>query len=314
MIDTASEHCQALIVSPTRELSIQTTFVVSSIGEYQNVSVHPLVGGTVVREDIARLKKGVHVVVGTPGRIHDMMRRKFLKTEYLKVFVLDEADEMLSRGFKQQIQDIFKFLPGDIQISLFSATMPPEILGLTRHFMRNPAKILVKNEELTLSGIQQYYIAVQKEEWKIDVLLSLYANLDINQALIYCNTKRRVEELDQSMTEKDFTVSVMHGEMSQEKREIVMKQFRQGTVRVLITTDLLARGIDVQQVGLVINYELPKSKENYIHRIGRAGRFGRRGTAINFVLPRDASYLKELQEYYETQIDEMPSDLNNLMQ
>jgi len=160
MIDTASEHCQALIVSPTRELSIQTTFVVSEIGEYMGVSVHPLVGGTVVREDIARLKKGVHVVVGTPGRIHDMMRRKFLKTEYLKVFVLDEADEMLSRGFKTQIQDIFKFLPGDIQISLFSATMPPEILGLTRHFMRNPAKILVKNEELTLSGIQQYYIAV----------------------------------------------------------------------------------------------------------------------------------------------------------
>lgn len=210
-----------------------------------NIKVHACVGGTVVKEDIRILKHGVHVVVGTPGRIHDMMKRGFMKTDYLKLFVLDEADEMLSRGFKQQIQDIFKFLPGDIQIALFSATLPPDILRLTKHFMREPAKILVKNQELTLEGIHQYYIAVEKEDWKIEVLLNLYANLDINQALIYCNTKKRVEELEKSMTEQDFVVSIMHGEMDQVKRDIVMKQFRQGAVRVLITTDLLARGIDV---------------------------------------------------------------------
>ena len=178
--------------------------------------------------------------------------------------------------------------------------------------MRDPAKILVKNQELTLEGIHQYYIAVEKEEWKIEVLINLYSNLDINQALIYCNTKKRVEELEKIMTEKDFTVSVMHGEMDQLKRDVVMKQFRQGTIRVLITTDLLARGIDVQQVGLVINYELPHKKENYIHRIGRAGRFGKKGTAINFVLPKDAAFIKEIQEHYNTQIDEMPTDLDEL--
>jgi len=300
-IETSSDHCQALIVAPTRELSMQIAYVVHSIGEYQGIKVHACVGGTVVKEDIKALTKGgIHVVVGTPGRIIDMMKKEFLKTNYLKLFVLDEADEMLSRGFKEQIQSIFKFLPGDVQIALFSATLPPEILKLTSHFMREPAKILVKNQELTLEGIHQYYIAVEKEEWKLEVLINLYSNLDINQALIYCNTKKRVEELEKYMTDKDFTVSAIHGEMDQLKRDVVMKQFRQGTIRVLITTDVLARGIDVQQVGLVINYELPFKKEIYIHRIGRAGRFGKKGTAINFVLPKDATFIKEIQDHYNT--------------
>lgn len=291
---------------------MQIAYVVHSIGEFSNIKVHACVGGTVVREDIRILKGGVHIVVGTPGRVLDMMKRGFMKTDYLKLFTLDEADEMLSRGFQNQIKDIFKYLPGDIQISLFSATLPPDILKLTKHFMRDPAKILVKSQELTLEGIRQYYIAVEQEQWKMDVLLNLYANLDINQALIYCNTKKRVEELEKTMTENEFTVSIMHGEMDQIKRDIVMKQFRQGAVRVLITTDLLARGIDVQQVGLVINYELPIKKENYIHRIGRAGRFGRKGTAINFVLPQDARFIKEIQDHYNTQIEEMPTDLDDL--
>lgn len=190
--------------------------------------------------------------------------------------------------------------------------MPPQVLKLTKNFMRDPAKILVKSEDLTLVGINQYYVAVEKEEWKMDVLMDLYANLDINQALIYCNTKKRVEELEKFMTENEFTVSTMTAAMEQSQRNIVMKQFRQGAVRVLITTDLLARGIDVQQVGLVINYELPLKKENYIHRIGRAGRFGRKGTAINFVTPQDARFIKELQEHYNTEINEMPTDLDDL--
>jgi translation initiation factor 4A len=192
---------------------MQIAFVVHSIGEFLGIKVHACVGGTVVREDIRILKQGQHVVVGTPGRVHDMMRRGFLKTDYLKLFILDEADEMLSRGFKPQIQDIFKFLPADIQICLFSATLPPEILKLTKHFMRTPAKILVQKEALTLDGIHQYYIAVEKHEWKIDVLLNLYSNLDIQQAIIYCNTKRRVDELEKSMTDQDFVVASMHGEM-----------------------------------------------------------------------------------------------------
>jgi translation initiation factor 4A len=190
--------------------------------------------------------------------------------------------------------------------------MPNDILGLTKHFMRDPKKILVKSEDLTLEGISQYYIAVEKEEWKMEVLLDLYSNLDINQALIYCNTKKRVLELEKTMNDHDFTVSAMHGEMDQIKRDSIMKEFRTGTTRVLITTDLLARGIDVQQVGLVINYELPFKKENYIHRIGRAGRFGRKGVAINFVLPNDAKFIREIQDHYNTQIEEMPQDLEDL--
>jgi len=205
---------------------MQIAYVVHSIGEFNHIKVHACVGGTVVREDIRILKGGVHIVVGTPGRVFDMMKRGFMKTDYLKLFVLDEADEMLSRGFQSQIKDIFKYLPGDIQIALFSATLPPEVLKLTKHFMRDPAKILVKSQDLTLEGIRQYYIAVEQEQWKMDVLLNLYANLDINQALIYCNTKKRVEELEKTMTEHEFAVSIMHGEMDQIKRDIVMKQFR----------------------------------------------------------------------------------------
>ncbi len=239
-------HTQALIVAPTRELSQQIAYVVQSLGEFMGVKVHSCVGGTVVREDIQILKSGVHVVVGTPGRVQDMMKKGFLKTDYLRIFVLDEADEMLSRGFQLQIKEIFKFLPGDIQIALFSATMPLEILKLTKQFLRDPAKILVKNEDLTLEGIKQYYIAIEKEEWKMDVLLDLYGNLDITQALIYCNTKKRVDELTAQMKEKDFTVSAMHGELDQVQRDMIMKEFRTGSTRVLITTDLLARGIDVQ--------------------------------------------------------------------
>jgi len=307
VIDAASSNIQALILSPTRELSLQIAFVIHSIGEFQGINIHACVGGTVVREDIKKLKQGgIQVIVGTPGRVHDMMKKGIFKTDYLRLFVLDEADEMLDKGFKAQIQDIFKFLPGDVQIALFSATMPAEILGLTKHFMRDPKKILVKAENLTLEGISQYYIAVEKEEWKMDVLLDLYSNLDINQALIYCNTKKRVLELETTMNNNDFAVSAMHGEMEQIKRDTIMKEFRTGSTRVLITTDLLARGIDVQQVGLVINYELPQKKENYIHRIGRAGRFGRKGVAINFVLPNDAKFIREIQDHYNTQIEEMP--------
>lgn len=216
---------------------MQSAFVIKSIGEYQGVKIHACVGGTSVKEDIKNLKSGTHVVVGTPGRIHDMMKKGFFKTDYLRLFVMDEADEMLDKGFKTQIQDIFKFLPGDVQIALFSATMPPEILSLTKHFMRDPKKILVKSEDLTLEGISQYYIAVEKEEWKMEVLLDLYSNLDINQALIYCNTKKRVCDLERSMNEHDFTVSAMHGEMEQQQRDTIMKQFRTGATRVLITTD-----------------------------------------------------------------------------
>jgi len=314
VIDSASPHCQALVLAPTRELAQQIQRVIKALGEYLNVSVHVCTGGTNIGEDIKKLKEGVHVIVGTPGRVHDMLKKKYLGADYLKLFVLDEADEMLSRGFKDQINDIFQKIPGDIQIALFSATMPTEILEMTKQFMRDPARILVKNEELTLDGIKQYFIAIDKEEWKFDTLVELYNNIEIQQCIIYCNTKKRVDELSQKMRDKNFTVSSMHGDMDQNQRDVIMKEFRTGSSRVLITTDLLARGIDIQQVSLVINYDLPTSKEKYIHRIGRSGRFGRKGVAVNFVTPADFKFLQETEKFYNTEINEMPLDLTTLFE
>ena len=313
LVDNSINNCQALILAPTRELAQQIHRVVTQIGQYLKINCHACIGGTVVREDIRILERGVHVVVGTPGRVFDMISRNHLSTSHLKIFILDEADEMLSRGFKDQIQEIFRHLPGNVQCCLFSATMPPDILKLTSDFMRDPIRILVKKDELTLEGIAQYYIPIEKEDWKFATLADLYENLDIAQAIIYANTRKKVELLTKQLTEKDFVVSFMHGEMDQTQRELIMKEFRTGSTRVLITTDLLARGIDVQQVSLVINYDMPTNYENYLHRIGRSGRFGRKGVAINFVTESDAQFLKDLEQHYNTSIEELPEDLSNLL-
>ena len=312
LVDPLSNNTQALVLAPTRELAQQIQRVMMCLGEYLKVVVYSCTGGTNIAEDRKRLKEGVHVVVGTPGRVHDMMKKEFLKTEHLKIIVLDEADEMLGRGFKDQIHEIFKLIPGDIQVALFSATMPPDILKLSEQFMREPAKILVKNEELTLDGIKQFYIALEQEDWKFETLVELYNNIEIQQCIIYCSTKARVDDLTKKLKDKNFTVSSLHGDMPQDSRDLIMKEFRTGSSRVLITTDLLARGIDIQQVSLVINYDLPKDKEKYIHRIGRSGRFGRKGVAINFVGPSDSKFIKEIEQYYNTQIEEMPIDVTDL--
>jgi len=278
-----------------------------------NVECHACVGGTNVREDMAKLQEGVHVVVGTPGRVYDMINRRALRTDTIKQFCLDEADEMLSRGFKDQIYEVFQLLPQDTQVVLLSATMPADVLEVTKKFMRDPVRILVKRDELTLEGIKQFYIAVEKEEWKLDTLCDLYETVTITQAVIFCNTRRKVDWLTEKMHAREFTVSAMHGDMEQKQREVLMKEFRSGSSRVLITTDLLARGIDVQQVSLVINYDLPTNRENYIHRIGRGGRFGRKGVAINFVTTEDVRMLRDIEQFYNTQIDEMPLNVADLI-
>lgn len=198
-----------------------------------------------------------------------MIQRGVLKTDNIKLFVLDEADECLSRGFKDQIYDVFKTLGKEVQVILLSATMPPEVLEVTKKFMRNPIRILVRKEELSLEGIRQFYVQIEKEEWKFETLCDIYDTLTITQAVIFCNTRRKVDWLTERMKQKDFTVSHLHGDMEQKQRDTIMQEFRTGSSRVLITTDLLARGIDVQQVSLVINYDLPNNRENYIHRIGR---------------------------------------------
>ncbi|KAL0482294.1 initiation factor 4A [Acrasis kona] len=300
-IDTTKPELQALVMAPTRELAQQIH------------KVHACVGGTKVVDDIAILKDGVHVIVGTPGRVYHMISEQIINSATIKMLVIDEADEMLSRGFKDQIYAIFKLLPEEMQVCLFSATMPPEVLEITEKFMRDSIRILVKKEELTLEGIRQFYIAVQKEDWKLDTLCDLYKTLVITQCVIFCNARKKVEWLAEEMNKRNFTVSCMHGEMDPDQRELIMKEFKSGSSRVLISTDLLARGIDVHHVSLVINYDLPRYKENYLHRIGRSGRYGRKGVAINFVSRDDVRSLRELEKFYTTQIEEMPEDVANLL-
>jgi len=312
-IDFSHNVCQTLILAPTRELANQIHKVVLALGDYLKVKCHVCIGGTSVRDDIDILRAGQHVVVGTPGRVFDMVSKRHLRIDDLLTFVCDEADEMLSRGFKDQIYDIFKTLPPNVQVCLFSATMPPEILDMTTKFMRDAVRILVKKDELTLEGIRQFYVAIEKEEWKLDTLCDLYETLTITQAIIYCNTRRKVDFLADQMAKRDFTISTMHAELDQKERDLIMREFRSGSSRVLISTDLLARGIDVQQVSLVINFDLPQNMENYLHRIGRSGRFGRKGVAINFVTNNDVRAMKDIEKYYHTQIEEMPMDIADMI-
>ena len=313
MLDTSTREVQALVLSPTRELATQTEKTALALGNFMSVQVHACIGGRSVGEDAKVLDRGVHLVSGTPGRVFDMIKRRNLRTRNIKTLVLDEADEMLNKGFKEQIYDVYRYLPPETQVVLVSATLPVDVLEMTSKFMTDPIRILVKRDELTLEGIKQFFVAVEKEEWKFDTLCDLYDTLTITQAVIFCNTKKKVDWLTEKMRANNFTVSAMHGDMPQKERDAIMGEFRGGTTRVLITTDVWARGIDVQQVSLVINYDLPLIRENYIHRIGRSGRYGRKGVAINFVKADDGGELRDIEQYYSTQIDEMPQNVADLI-
>jgi translation initiation factor 4A len=242
------------------------------------------------------------------------MNRGALNRQQIKVLILDEADQMLEDRFKEQIMSILELgFPAETQVALFSATMPEDVIYVANKLLRNPVRILIAPEKVTLEGITQYYVSLAKDEWKFDALCDIYKQLNVNQALIYCNKRNRAEWLAEKMTAEGFPLSYIHGEMDVEERKNRMAGFRTGSVRVLISTDLLARGIDVQQVSLVINFELPVQRENYIHRIGRSGRFGRKGTAINLIGPDEDKALKEIENHYQTQISELPEDLANLI-
>ncbi|KAH0517925.1 Eukaryotic initiation factor 4A-III [Microtus ochrogaster] len=282
-LDIQVRETQALILAPTRELAVQIQKGLLALGDYMNVQCHACIGGTNVGEDIRKLDYGQHVVAGTPGRVFDMIRRRSLRTRAIKMLVLDEADEMLNKGFKEQIYDVYRYLPPATQVVLISATLPHEILEMTNKFMTDPIRILVKRDGL----------------WVVHGSVPLKNS----QA---CPSLRRVDWLTEKMREANFTVSSMHGDMPQKERESIMKEFRSGASRVLISTDVWARGLDVPQVSLIINYDLPNNRELYIHRIGRSGRYGRKGVAINFVKNDDIRILRDIEQYYSTQIDEMP--------
>jgi len=303
---------QILQLSPTRELAHQTYNVASRLAEWiEGVNILKVIGGRQRRQDYEGLRRGAQFVVGTPGRVFDLLENGggAFSTDYLQVLCLDEADEMLSRGFKDSMYDIFQHMPMSIQVCLFSATMPVEVRELSKKFLRNPAKILVKAGQVTLDGIAQYYVDCGHERYKFDVLCDLYEEISISQAVIFVNTKSGVETLYRDLTSKNHTASYIHGGMSQQERSLRMKEFKAGASRIMISTDLLARGIDVQDVSVVINFDLPYEKENYIHRIGRSGRYGRKGVAINLLTQKDAHVLRNLEEFYRTKVDELPGDL-----
>lgn len=313
-INEEEDGCQVIIISHTRELAYQTYDVCTNIGQYiKNVVPVVCVGGANIHDARNKLKTGANIVIGTPGRIIDMMERRFLKTDKVKLLILDEADEMLSPGFENQVKDIVSGIPKESQICLFSATMPGAVMDLSEKFMNNPQKILIKNEELTLEGIRQFYINVNEDKHKFATFCDLYECISVSQSIVYVNTKRRADQLKEMLEDNNFTVSVMHSDMDSDERQDIMKQFRSGVTRILLTTDLLSRGIDVQQVSVVINYDIPNNKECYIHRIGRSGRFGRKGVAINFTTDRDYWKVEELSRFYNTEIQSMPSDIGEII-
>ncbi|MCH81907.1 eukaryotic initiation factor 4A-10-like, partial [Trifolium medium] len=318
---------------------------------------------TSVRRDQRILQNGVHTVVGTPGRVYDMLRRGALRPDGIKMFVLDELDEMLSNGFKDKIHEIFKLLPSEIQVGVISAAMPPEALEVTMKLMKKPVIIQEKRDEpmrvqekrgepasvqekcdepvrvqekrcepvsvqekrgkpvivqeerdeLTLEGIKQFYVNVEKEEWKLETLSDFYETLSTTRCIVFVNTGRKVDWLTDKMRSKNHTVSAIHGDMDQTTRDIIMREFQSSSPQVLITTDPLVPGIDVHEASLVINYDLPTPPENYLHRMGRGGRFGRKGVAINFVTLDDARMLADIQKFYNASMEEVPSNVADLL-
>lgn len=315
VIDESINATQGIIVAPTRDLAQQIDSVISSIGKYLKISTAVCIGGTSINDNISSLEKKPHFIIGTPGRIIDMIERNVLDTSSLKILTLDEADELLSKGFKDQIRSIVRHIPSNIHINLFSATFPQEVVDLSKSFMNNPVVFNVKKEQLTLEGIKQFYITVDKEEWKLHTLIDLYNTISVSQAIIFVNRKEKCNYLLEELTQRNFTVSIFSSELSQTERHSLIEKFKSGATRVLITTDILSRGIDAQHVSIVINYDIPKNNDIdvYLHRIGRSGRYGRKGTAINFVTPEDVTTIKNIISFYSTQIEELPANIAEII-
>jgi len=319
-IDLTQQKTQAIILAPTHELAKQIAGVIQSLGNMminvdKSLIVKTLLGGTSIRDDVQEMRENIpHIIVGCVGRVLDMLSKGHIIGQDLNMFVLDEADEMLSKGFGEQIYEMFQtHFRDDIQVILFSATMPPDMLRLTSKFMRDPVKIVMKPEELNLKCIQQFYIAVQNDMVKFETLKDLFASISVSKCIIYCNSVRRVQELYHVMYKNGFSVCCIHSFMDKSERESVFNQFRNGDSRVLISSDITARGIDIQQVSVVINYDIPKCVHNYLHRIGRSGRWGRKGFAINFVTKQDVFDMNVIEKHYGITILELPANFNAMV-
>ena len=294
-IDLNLKQTQVLILLPTHELVNQVLSVIEEFSKFLNIQVIKLIGGTSVIQSLSELDKNPEIIIGTPGRVLDMISKNKVNTMYIKTLVFDEADEILSYGFKETIYNIVNRIPKNTQICIFSATIPSDILELTNKFMNEPIKILIKNEELTLEGIQQFYIPVKHNDWKYDIIKYLYDIININQCIIYINTKKKVLDIFNRLNVDSFPVSYITSDRTSQERKEIMDDFRSGKIRILLTTDLLSRGIDIQQLSLVINYDIPREKEVYIHRIGRSGRYGRKGIAINLINDKELTDLQFIE-------------------
>jgi translation initiation factor 4A len=307
-IDPSLRKPQAIILSPTRELADQTNQVITQIGEMDNIRTMLAIGGTQLSENISSLKGGAQIVIGTTGRIIDLCQRGYLQMTDVHTLVIDEADEMLAEGFKEQVRVLFGFLSDKCQIALFSATMDPEVVELTQHFMNSPTRILMNKEMVTLDGIVQYHVYCEQDANKFAVIDDLYNRLNSAQTIIFCNSKQRVKDLDSYLRERQHSTCVIHGDMTTQERREIIKHFRSGGSRILIASDLVARGIDIQGIGCTINFDIPYKFPNYIHRIGRAGRFGRKGITINLTTKKSQETLKKLEDYWKCEIRRLPSN------
>lgn len=321
-IDLSIKKTQCIILTPTRELAKQIYNVLDSLAKFlPELNIDLVIGGNVGRYNTKlnkfnHIKKENsiinHILVATPGRLYDCIQKNKIDIKYIKTFVLDEADEMLSFGFYEQVSNILDYLNKKTQILLFSATIPPEMLKLIKscNLLNNPVEILVNEVNVTLDGIKQFYVAVS-DQYKYETLLELYNCININQAIIYSNNKRKVEDITKQLINDNFAANYISSDMKQNERNAVMEEFRSGGIRVLVTTDLLARGIDIQQISLVVNYDIPNDIESYIHRIGRSGRFGRKGVSINFLDPTksyEKKIMRDIEDTYKCSIEELPLD------
>jgi len=312
IVNANINETQALILAPTHELVLQISSVIKKIGHMiPGLHVKTLIGGNSVREDYDSIRqKTPHILVGSVGRVCDMFQKRYIDTSFLKLIIIDEADEMLSSGFGDKISDMFCFFPTQLQVVLFSATIPDEMLTITDKFMKHPQKILMKKEELSLKAITQYFVACQNDKTKYEVLKDLFSRISVSKCIIYCNSVQRVQELCESMQNEGFSVCCIHSNMEKDERHSVFQRFSLGDVRVLISSDITARGIDIQQVSTVINFDVPKSVHTYLHRIGRGGRWGRKGFAINFITRIDVPDMKKIEAHYSIQIDELPKNFS----
>nr|CEG04698.1 unnamed protein product [Fusarium clavum] len=303
-IDPSVKGCQALILAPSRDLAQEIHKVIDAIGDFMDIHTHVCKGP---RENFEVLKDGPQIVVGTPGRVQNMIQRGVLRIDNTKMFVLDDADEILARGFDEQIEDIFSLLPQSVQVILVSTTMPGDVLALEAKLMRDFVRIIVKAEPI-IEDVKQFYIAAENEDSKLDILSQIYETMESFQTIIFCSTRKKLVWLTDKLAARGLTVSSMHGDMDAVHRCNVMEEFRSGSSRILIATDLLARGIDVQAVLLVVNFDLPSQPDKYMYRVGWGGRLSRKGVAINLATANDMSMMREIEQYYGTHTEIMPEN------